>query len=248
MNNNMQTPNPHQKRQQGFTLLELLVVVSVLAALAGIAAVAMDGYEQEAQEQLVQVEMKRIANAIYRFKEDTGYFPEKGVFPSDSPNANSVEENLEWLFTSPTNGSTEILPWNPNSGRGWNGPYLTPESQSKYGITTSNKSYCGSKPSIFTGAINSKLQKTLVTVADTFERRLNNTDDGPCFAIRDDGYWIPKEFSGQPYRYNTHYYASWLPDCPDDENTCIAIVSAGKDSSFDTSDESDDIVLVLEKN
>ncbi len=74
------TPAKKSDKQQGFTLIELLVVVSILAALAGLASVSMEGYQQDSEEKITRVEMQRIANAIRRFKADTGYWPKTGPF------------------------------------------------------------------------------------------------------------------------------------------------------------------------
>ncbi len=111
----------NQNKARGFTLIELLVVVTVLAALAGMTSVALDGYQQDAEEKLTRVEMQRIANAIRRFKEDTGYWPKTGPFSYNS-NHTTVSEtapttsypmsqyrddyfnndaNLWWLFHQP---------------------------------------------------------------------------------------------------------------------------------------------------
>ncbi len=97
----------------GFTLIELLVVVSVLAAMAGITSVAMDGYYQEAQEQVSLAEMGEISKAIRRFKHDTGYWPKTGPFsyssahtevPNDQPNGlNPVTSYRDNYFNDPAN-------------------------------------------------------------------------------------------------------------------------------------------------
>jgi len=109
---------------KGFTLLELLVVVSVLAALAGLTATIADRYERDAQVKLAEVEMARIASAIYRFRADTGYFPDTGPFSRQAMSDPAVDElvrdggwgkdgeewlndiwfssaNLAWLFHEP---------------------------------------------------------------------------------------------------------------------------------------------------
>jgi len=256
MKNTLRTPYPTYKRQQGFTLLELLVVVSVLASLAGIAAVAMDGYEQDAQEQLVHVEMKRIANAIYRFKEDTGYFPKEGMFTADhlfgasdssTPKAEYENaSNLSWLFSAPelhdTNGDgdtdasdgspTNRLPWNQSVGRGWNGPYLTNESKQLLSTQDCDLSVTGSNNSFD-------------AIADPFERKKAYSGSDSCFVVLDEGNWISREVAGMPYQYDTAYTNSDIPDCT---TSCIAIISSGKNSEINEITDNDDIVTVLRAN
>lgn len=256
----------YRKKQQGFTLIELLVVVSVLAAMAGIAAIAMDGYEQNAQEQLVKTEMKRIASAIYRFKDDTGYFPKEGIFAGDALfGANSGDdktsynkaENLEWLFVSPkvfdTNDDDKVdgsdsapferLAWNLNRSRGWNGPYLEPSSQN---FVVNNATVCGLNEANFDTGFDGKQS---VGVTDTFERNTFGSDS--CAAAHYSGEWVRREFTGQAYRYFAAYKNDAVSECLQSGNGCIALVSAGTDSALDT-DLSDtvtnDIVHVLRVN
>ncbi|WP_415892325.1 type II secretion system protein [Neptuniibacter sp. PT8_73] len=254
---------PDKRNQQGFTLIELLVVVSVLAAMAGIAAVAMDGYEQDAQEQLVQTEMKRIASAIYRFKEDTGYFPKEGLFSADSlygVSTSSTEKgdyensliNFIWLFQSPTQldtdfdgdidsddvtGGVERLAWNVNSSRGWNGPYLELSSQN---YVVSNSTICGLSESNFDTGFDGN---GAVGLTDTFERNTSGSES--CAAVKNSGEWVRREFSGQAYRYDIDYENDALDQCSEDstdDNGCIVLASAGVDSQYGTED---DLVSVL---
>ncbi|WP_415882133.1 type II secretion system protein [Neptuniibacter sp. QD34_54] len=260
---------PNKRKQQGFTLIELLVVVSVLAAMAGIAAVAMDGYEQDAQEQLVQTEMKRIASAIYRFKEDTGYFPKEGLFSADSLYGVSTSStaknqyensliNFNWLFESPiqldtdfdgdidsndVSGGVERLAWNINSSRGWNGPYLDLSSQSS---VVANSTICGLSESNFDTGFDGN---DAVGLTDTFERNTSGSES--CAAVKYSGEWVRREFTGQAYRYFTAYKNDAVIDCLQSGNGCIAVVSAGADSVLDT-DLTDavtnDIVHILRVN
>ena len=68
-------------QQQGFTLLELLVVVSILAAVSGIGFFALSGDTLKQKNiDLAKVEMQNIATAVKKFKQDTGYFPGQGPF------------------------------------------------------------------------------------------------------------------------------------------------------------------------
>ena len=130
--------------QQGFTLLELLVVVAILAGLSFVASGTFRGVAEHADERLVRVEMQQIAQALRQFKQDTGYFPREGVFKlsADGGQVASLPSHTggtdaEWFYspanlyqllatTSPLAGSGHVLEtWNEESGRGWRGPYLT---------------------------------------------------------------------------------------------------------------------------
>ena len=232
-----QRPNLMKKTQQGFTLVELLVVVSVLATMASIAAIAMDGYEQQAQEQLAETEMQRIASAINRFKEDTGYYPEQGLFPSAN-SAGLEQANFDWLFISPKDGSNnEIMPWNIHSGRGWNGPYLEVNNQERVAVSDA---VCRQDGSNFNTAFNGN---DVISVTDTFER--NTFDAESCVGVKYDGTWVRREYTGQAYRYDTDYENDDITQCPENGTAgdgCIAVISAGEDSRYGTSD---DLVAVI---
>ena len=135
---------------QGFTLLELLLVLAILAGLAFIAVGSFRGVSEESSRQLSRVGMQELARALRQFRQDTGYWPGQGPFAlktAKGPGAvedsalarlsysgGSVEARERW-FKSPANfyqllgGS--LLPadhplatWNAESGRGWRGPYL----------------------------------------------------------------------------------------------------------------------------
>lgn len=230
----MSTKHTHQS---GFTLIELLVVISVLAAMAGIAVTAIDSYDDEARDQLARVEMNNIANAIYRFKQDTGYFPHEGVFASSDSIAH--ESNFDFLFSSPQSSSVDILPWQADVARGWNGPYLTTTSQQRLHFAH------GSPLSSDCDLAAVDITSTFIALEDTYERArsYNNTDD--CFTIYSDGQWIARAAAGIPYQYRLGYFQTSNPDCPSTTNNCIALISAGRDSVFDSGD---DLVTILRKN
>jgi general secretion pathway protein G len=80
---------------QGFTLVELMVVIVIIGILAGVVVVSYTGRTEKAIEARTKVDFKAIADAIDIFKSDTGQYPEK----------------LEDLMT------------NPGLDR-WSGPYL----------------------------------------------------------------------------------------------------------------------------
>ncbi len=232
--------------QQGFTLIELLVVVAVLATMAGIAASVVGNYDQQAREQLVHTEMKNIAKAIYRFKQDTGYFPKEGVFSGVDTLAESSGDQLAdlgFLFTPPTKSASLIAPWNEMVGIGWNGPYMTTDSQQKlHTLDTSSKSYCDEEL-ITTPFI---LSNSVLAISDTFDSSSTYVNTESCFVVHANGGWVPNTITGKPYRYLLGFSNSDYPDCTGGFD-CIALHSAGKNGVYENGN-SDDVVKVLRVN
>ncbi len=101
-------------RSGGFTLLELLVVITLMAIVAGTAMISLDGVDEHAATQIAQSEMAEISKAIKQFKRDTGGYPEPS-HPAD----------FSALYTCPASFSAEQCTFNIDTARGWRGPYLT---------------------------------------------------------------------------------------------------------------------------
>ncbi|WP_293264771.1 prepilin-type N-terminal cleavage/methylation domain-containing protein [Neptunomonas sp.] len=229
--------NTRKNTQAGFTLIELLVVISVLAAMAGIAVTAIDSYDGEARDQLARVEMNNIANAVYRFKQDTGYFPQEGVFNSTDSVAH--DSNFDFLFSSPQSSNVDILPWQADVARGWNGPYLTTTSQQRLHFAE------GAPLSSDCDLVSVDMTSTFIALEDTYERAREYSNTDNCFAIHNKGQWVPRAAAGMPYQYRLDYFEAGNPDCPAVTDNCIALISAGKDSIYNNGD---DLVTILRKN
>lgn len=131
---------------QGFTLLEILVVISILAAISAIAAPLLSSVDDAAGIELTNVELKRLETAIRRFKKDTGYYPKQGPFSggnltaamSDGTDKTDIQAlinhpaNWSQLFHQPVTytaaGEEEgdaVWEWDADVSRGWRGPYLS---------------------------------------------------------------------------------------------------------------------------
>ncbi|QET06239.1 MULTISPECIES: type II secretion system major pseudopilin GspG [Cupriavidus] len=88
--------------RRGFTLLELLVVLLIIALLAGYVGPRLFGEVGKAKTKTAASQMKSIANALDRYRLDTGRFP-------------STEAGLQSLMT------------NQGNVTGWDGPYMSSE-------------------------------------------------------------------------------------------------------------------------
>lgn len=93
----------------GFTLLELLLVVSILAILGGGVIQAIGGTVDSTYVQVAQKEMAAIRNALLQYRQDVGVWPPSQTSPAD----------FGFLLKPIVPGD-----WDTASARGYRGPYL----------------------------------------------------------------------------------------------------------------------------
>ncbi len=91
--------SPFVFRQQGFTLLELLVVLGIIAMLAGIVGPQVMKHMGESKTKAAKVQIEDLAAALDMYKLDLGKYP-------------TTEQGLKALIES------------PDGAKRWNGPYL----------------------------------------------------------------------------------------------------------------------------
>jgi general secretion pathway protein G len=92
----------HFQRQDGFTLLELLVVLMIIALLAGFVGPKVFSNVDQAKEKTAMSQMKSFSEALGQYRLDTGSYP-------------SEAQGLKALTEKPVNVNN------------WNGPYLGKE-------------------------------------------------------------------------------------------------------------------------
>lgn len=98
----MQRKSPSRRRQRGFTLMEVLLVVAILLILASLATVAISRTLRGTQSKQAKIDISTLSQAI------NVYFIDNGSYPP----------SLEALVMMPDGLA------NPQK---WNGPYLEKE-------------------------------------------------------------------------------------------------------------------------
>jgi len=93
------TPIQKRKRRQGFTLVELLLVLVILGALAAIVVPKFAGRTQQAKETQAITQISAFETALNSFEVDNGYYPQGS-------------DGLSELINPPKNASN------------WRGPYI----------------------------------------------------------------------------------------------------------------------------
>ncbi|MDD5351138.1 MAG: type II secretion system major pseudopilin GspG [Chthoniobacteraceae bacterium] len=92
----MKHPNP--QHSQGFTLVEMLLVLVILATLAAIVYPKISGRSEQAKITAAQTQIGNIKQALDQFEVDNGYYPKSGAL-------NALLEQ-------------------PGDATAWRGPYL----------------------------------------------------------------------------------------------------------------------------
>ena len=99
-----------QRLNQGFTLLELMIVVAILAVISGMVISTYSGQQRSnAQYQVAQHEMEQLRQAIIRFQKDNLIAVTR-----------TSAVDLSFLFEK---GS--LANWNKDYQLGWRGPYMS---------------------------------------------------------------------------------------------------------------------------
>ena len=119
--------------QQGFTLIEVIVVVAIIGLLAAIVVPVVAGKIQEAKVTSQQADLKEISNAFNRFFVDTQLWPDPGGANTWDPSTGTAFAPAQltaatgnkaiWLAPAAGTGAAATL------ATTWKGPYLNSNDQ-----------------------------------------------------------------------------------------------------------------------
>jgi general secretion pathway protein G len=104
----MQNRNPKpeiRNRRRGFTLIEILLVMTIIAILAAIVIPKMVGRSEQARQTAAHADLSSIKTALDAYEVDNGFYPK----------------------------SLQDLIQQPNNARNWHGPYLESLPQDPWG-------------------------------------------------------------------------------------------------------------------
>lgn len=229
----------------GFTLLELLMVVVILAIVGTGSLLLTRDTHAGIQEDLVAHEARQIREALLQFRRDTGFLPRLGPFaltsdpqpgrvppPAQGPTWFHSPANFLQLFEEPLDATgAPVMPWDPDVGRGWRGPYLRQDGEGWVVVGS------GLLPDGSGDPASGPLLPELPALADPFE----NPPAGPCFVWRLLERGAPLARHGRPYYLLRADVPRWA-----------RIVSSGPDGRYESqafeSDPAscgDDLVLLL---
>ncbi len=229
-------------RIQGFTLLELLVVITLLAVLASVALLANDGVNDQAELDATKFEMAELRKALLQFRRDSGsnHFPNQGAYVCEDPDnpgqinpalvaiksggslysisGSSDAERLAWcqsaanfwmLFHDPYDRPVNSQ-WDPDTKRGWHGPYLTRSGPSYVDVGT-----------IIEGTLGSESTGTLIQAVRGIADGFSASPVGTYLAWRVSPLATAGPSNGRPYLMF------------DLDNGDARIVSLGEDGDYD---------------
>ncbi len=104
------------QRNQGFTLMELIVTIAILTVLAGVLVPSVGNYLDKGKKAQAAADMREVANTFNEYKLDTSNWP------SNSKNAYTLATNMKTSNFDLIN--FPCLYKNTYKKPGWDGPYL----------------------------------------------------------------------------------------------------------------------------
>jgi general secretion pathway protein G len=106
--------NINKKQRQGFTLIEILIVVAIIAILASVVLIGLGPTQQQGRDARRLSDLREVQTGLEL------YYNEKGVYPDCTGNGATCWGTMSTALTtaSPSIGVTQV-PNDPSSGRSY---------------------------------------------------------------------------------------------------------------------------------
>jgi prepilin-type N-terminal cleavage/methylation domain-containing protein len=117
-------------RQPAFTLIEMVVVIAVLIILAALVLPNLADTKSQSMSTTTSASLTAVRDAITGSAAGPGFYADMGQLPV----------TLKDLFVAPTWATPAMQQFNPQTGRGWRGPYVTLSLTLSYTVDASGKS------------------------------------------------------------------------------------------------------------
>ncbi|MFC1743024.1 prepilin-type N-terminal cleavage/methylation domain-containing protein [Candidatus Riflebacteria bacterium] len=112
--------------KNGFTLIEIMVVIIIIAVLASVAGPMISGVTDRGKKSATQAQLGNIKSAMVNYRGDTSFYPGCRGTPSDT----GVQATMGW--SQSTNTLFTNIRADGVSGKtqsGWAGPYMEDEPE-----------------------------------------------------------------------------------------------------------------------
>ncbi len=103
--------NRRIKRNQGFTLVEVLLVLGILVSLAAVSITVFSGTEKKANKNLAKLQIQQFVDAIDRYERDMGKVPEELTALYETPSDEDEAEDWAGPYIKLKDGKMPRDPW-----------------------------------------------------------------------------------------------------------------------------------------
>jgi len=104
------------KKQKGFTIVELLIVIVVIGILATLVIVTFSGIQQKGRNSQRQTDINALQSHVEAFYADKGYYPSRTNLNTPSWRVTDTKGLDSAALADPKNATTETLDATPVDG------------------------------------------------------------------------------------------------------------------------------------
>lgn len=151
--------------ERGFTLLELLAVITLIGLLATFAVNALSGIEEDTTVKITKIEMVELRKALRQFKQDVGHFPDEiaATYLDEQKRIALLVKCSDDEVANPDHFDPQCSPWNMDIAKGWRGPYLLSDGLTDHWGTAYRVSFENFEPRIISHGPNRQYEGVNIT-------------------------------------------------------------------------------------